>query len=146
MADTIRVVTIDDDPSIRSLLRALLSHTEGFELVGEADDGGPATLELVEIEQPDVVLLDLDMPVADGYHALPELFRVAPRSMLLVLSVLPAEQDADALFRAGAFAYLEKSTLGREFCAHLRDLHTLFVRALGGETVWTPAGPERVRQ
>jgi len=145
MADVITVVTIDDDPSIRSLLRILFGQAEGFELVGEAGDGSSETLDLVGLVQPDIVLLDLDMPVSNGYRTLPELFRAAPKAMVLVLSVLPADDDVETLFRAGAFAYLEKSTLGRDFCDHLRDLYQLFVRAMAGETVWTPSGPERVR-
>lgn len=79
-----RVLLCDDSAQIRELVRTVLEHG-GNEVVAEADNGLKA-IEAAEREQPDVVLLDLSMPVMDGLEAMPEIRRVAPDARIVVLS------------------------------------------------------------
>jgi DNA-binding NarL/FixJ family response regulator len=138
------VVVVDDDAAVRHLVRALLERCDDLELVGEASDGTDA-LEVVAERLPDIVLLDLKMDGLDGRRALPQVLTISPRSMVLVLSGLPAETEATSAFAGGAFAYLEKSTLGLQFTDHVLELHQLFLRALDGEDVWAPGPSQRAR-
>jgi DNA-binding NarL/FixJ family response regulator len=126
----ISVLVVDDEPAIRTLVRMLLERADGFELAGEAADGAEG-IELATRLQPDVVLLDLLMPGVDGREALPHIIRESPRSMVVVLSALSGVDEAEPSFTAGAFAYIEKSALGR-LTQELTELHDLFKRALAG--------------
>jgi two-component system, NarL family, response regulator EvgA len=140
------VVLVDDDKQLRALTRMLLTLEEhAIDVVAETDDGYEA-LALARIHEPDVVLLDLMMPKVDGREILSELVLRCPRTMVLVLSALSGQEVASATFAMGAFAYLEKSVIGPELVTEIRQLHTLFERALTGETIWSPAGPDRIRR
>jgi DNA-binding NarL/FixJ family response regulator len=139
------VMVVDDDPPLRGLMRRLLEADGGFDVTGEAGDGFVA-LDVIAETTPDIVLLDLMMPGLDGRAALPRLVHRSPRSMIVVVTTLSAETEADQTFAAGAFAYLEKSLLGPGFAHEVRELRQLFDRALAGETVWVPNGPRRVRR
>lgn len=103
----LRVVLVDDVVDLRLLLRSLMAEYPGIEVVGEAGDGREA-IKVVERTQPDLVVIDLNMPVMDGMAALPELRRVAPDARLVVLSAIPRALDPGAI-EAGAMAYVEKS-------------------------------------
>jgi CheY-like chemotaxis protein len=106
-----RVLVVDDEPPIRTLLRLVLRRDERFELVGEAVDAEEAIARVADLA-PDVVLLDLLMPGQHGRDALPALRAAAPDAMILVLSSLSAlDEEAEAI-AAGASGYLEKSVLG----------------------------------
>lgn len=141
---TLSVVVVDDEPAIRTLVRMLVDRSDAFDLAGEATDGSEG-IDLVRRTQPDVVLLDLLMPGTDGREALPTIIRESPRSMVVVLSALSGVDEAEPSFASGAFAYIEKSALGR-LIEEISELHALFDRALHGETVWAPGGPTRVRR
>ena len=80
----IRVVLCDDTRDIRLLLSLALELAGGFEVVGEAADGSEAIAQ-VTAHQPDVVLLDLAMPVLDGLQALPHIRERAPGSLVATL-------------------------------------------------------------
>jgi signal transduction histidine kinase len=103
----LRAVLVDDTPDIRLLLRTALEGSGRFTVVGEAGDGA-AGIGVVAATQPDVVLLDLAMPVMDGLEALPAIRRAAPRARIGVLSGF----DSDPMLRraqaAGADVYLQK--------------------------------------
>ena len=104
---TCRVLLVDDEPILRSLLALVLRRTERYEVVGEAGDGLEA-LTLASEHSPDLVLLDLSMPRMDGLEALPHLRRMLPDAHVIVLSGFTAAGATDAAHRAGAHAYLEK--------------------------------------
>jgi DNA-binding NarL/FixJ family response regulator len=139
----ISVVIVDDEAQIRKLLRALLDVDPRFEVVGEAGTV-PDALEAVAAEQPDVVLLDLLMGGQYGGDAIPRLVLDAPETMVLVLSALSAEDQAGPVFAAGAFAYLEKSVMGRQLPEEIAALRARFEQALAGETVWAVRDPARI--
>jgi two-component system, chemotaxis family, chemotaxis protein CheY len=112
----IRVVVIDDTSDIRELLRIVLTRN-GMDVVGEAGDGR-AGVDLVREERPDVVLLDLSMPVMDGEEALPLIRALVPDAQIIVLSAFAAALGAQVL-EWGADGYLVKGTPLREVVAYV---------------------------
>jgi len=102
----VRVVIVDDTYDLRELLRLALTRG-GMEVVGEAGDGLEG-IEAVRTERPDVVLLDLSMPVMDGLEALPSIRRLVPAAKIIVLSGFGATQMSERALATGADGYLQK--------------------------------------
>ncbi len=105
----VSVVLVDDVPELRRLLRQVLEWSERFEVVGEAGDGRKA-IQVVGDLKPDVVLLDISMPVMDGMAALPKIIDASPETKVVMLSGFEAERLSAAAVDMGATAYLEKGT------------------------------------
>ena len=93
MSKAIRVVVVDDDPSIRAWTRMALESCDDLMVVGEATDGADAVERAVALH-PDAIVMDLQMPVVDGYTALVMLQRRLPHIHVVVHS---GEDDADLL-------------------------------------------------
>ena len=104
---TTGVLIVEDDASLRKMLRLLFDGADGYLVVGEADDGREA-LALAAHYQPDLVLLDLAMPGMGGLEALPLILGVAPHAKIVVLSGVEAVTMAAAARLQGAAAYFEK--------------------------------------
>jgi DNA-binding NarL/FixJ family response regulator len=104
----IRVLVCDDVEAFRALMRYALQEDPGIEVVGEAADG-MAAIGAAESLQPDVVLLDLTMPVLDGIDAIPAVLERVPAARVVALSGWGAERMAEAALEQGAIAYVEKS-------------------------------------
>lgn len=117
----IRILIADDTATIRLVLRRTLESSKAFEVVGEAVDGAEA-VELAATLQPDIVLLDLSMPVLDGMEAIPRIRRCAPGARVVVLSGFASDRMASDAVAAGAAAFLEKQQRPDELVASL--LHT----------------------
>lgn len=118
----IRVLLVDDDPSVRNMVKIVLSLEEGdFEVIGEAGDGD-AAVEAVRRDPPDVVLLDLEMPGANGLDALPRLRDAAPSARIAVLSAFPDPFTLTDALSHGADTYLDKATGLGELPTILRTL------------------------
>ena len=117
----IRVVLVDDQTLIRHGLRALLSLAPDVEVVGEASDGREG-LDVVAAERPDVVLLDLRMPVLDGIGMLEELAQAEHRPAVLVLTTFDDDDLVVAALRAGARGYLLKDVTLDEVVEAVRTL------------------------
>src|SRR5438477_1433206 len=119
------VLIADDTSDLRSLVRDLIEATGRFEVVAEASDGAEA-VELAARHRPDVVLLDLAMPVMDGLQALPAILTSSPMSRVVALSGFEARRMAAAALAQGAVAYLDKDGLPdgliRELLPLLDDL------------------------
>jgi DNA-binding NarL/FixJ family response regulator len=115
----IRVVIADDAVGLRRLLRAVLTRQPGFEVVGEAGNGAEA-LVAVSRTRPDLVLLDLTMPVMDGLEALPRIIGLSPSTRVVVLSGFNAGQMEHEALALGAHAYLTKGLPPGELVAALR--------------------------
>jgi len=107
--ERIRVVLADDASSYRALLRLVLEEDGRFAIVGEAGDGAQA-VELSGMERPDVLLLDLAMPVMDGLQAIPEVRLRSPETKIVVLSGFAQNRLAEKAESMGASAYLEKGS------------------------------------
>jgi DNA-binding NarL/FixJ family response regulator len=105
---TIRVLVCDDSEAFRVLLRYTLQEDLGIEVVGEAADG-LAAIDAAERLQPDVVLLDLTMPILDGMDAIPTMLERAPAARVVALSGWSADRMEQAALAQGAIAYVEKS-------------------------------------
>lgn len=110
--EPLRVVIVDDTADLRELLRFALTRG-GMDVVAEAGDG-LAGIEAVRTTNPDIVLLDLSMPVMDGLEALPRIREIAPLAKILVLSGFDADRMAERAMATGADGYLQKgASLGR---------------------------------
>ena len=105
---TIRVLVCDDSDAFRALLRYTLQEDVEIEVVGEAADG-IAAIDAAERLQPDVVLLDLTMPILDGMDAIPTLLERAPATRVVTLSGWGADRMEQPALKQGAIAYVEKS-------------------------------------
>jgi DNA-binding NarL/FixJ family response regulator len=117
---TERVLIVDDHPLTRDALAALLVQ-QGFDVVGEAEDGESAIVAAASLA-PDIVLLDLTMPGMDGLTALPMIREAAPDSEVVVLTASDAEENLLAAIRSGASGYLLKTEPPEQIAAFLRGV------------------------
>jgi DNA-binding NarL/FixJ family response regulator len=115
----VRVAIVDDTDDLRFLLRHALERG-GMEVVAEAGDGREA-IEVVRRTHPDVVLLDLAMPVLDGRAALPRIRREAPTARIIVLSGFGADLLSDEMLELGADGYIEKGHSMRRIVQYVGD-------------------------
>jgi DNA-binding NarL/FixJ family response regulator len=107
---TLRVLIVDDHAKFRRRARRLLE-LEGFEVVGEAADGASALSAAHEL-RPDVVLLDLQLPDANGFDVAPEVIEAVDPSPVVVLTSTRDGADFDTLVtRSGAAGFVHKSEL-----------------------------------
>jgi diguanylate cyclase (GGDEF)-like protein/PAS domain S-box-containing protein len=116
----IRVLLADDLPELRTLLRTTLQG-RGFQLVGEAGDGHQA-LRLAADTEPDVVVLDLGMPGADGPAVVSELRRRVPATRVVALAAFAGEELRRQALDRGAHAFLDKDVDPDELVATLREV------------------------
>jgi len=112
----VRVFLVDDVGAFRTLMRFTLEEDPRIQVVGEASDGC-AGVDGVEALKPDVVLLDLAMPVLDGFEAMPLMLERSPGTTIVALSGFTAERMASLCIASGAHAYLEKG----EDAARIRE-------------------------
>jgi DNA-binding NarL/FixJ family response regulator len=104
---SVRVFLVDDVGAFRALMRFTLEEDPRIQVVGEASDGQEG-VSGVERLKPDVVLLDLAMPVLDGFEAMPLMLERSPATTIVALSGFTAERMASLCIASGAHAYLEK--------------------------------------
>lgn len=117
--DDLSLLIVDDEALIRAGLRLLLDGAEGIRVVGEAADGG-AAVRAVRTLAPDVVLMDIRMPVLDGIAATAEILRESPATSILVLTTFDAEATVLGALQAGAQGFLLKDTPPAELVAAVR--------------------------
>jgi DNA-binding NarL/FixJ family response regulator len=106
---SIRILIVDDQALFREGLRTLLSVQAGLEVVGEAGNGEEA-LRLADAEKPDIILMDLQMPVMDGAVATRRLKARQPDAKVIVLTTFDDDENVFEGLRAGAVGYLLKDT------------------------------------
>jgi len=121
MAPKYRIVIAEDHTILREGLRALLSSSPDFEIVGEAEDGREA-IRCVEKFKPNLILTDLSMPRMNGMDAIREIRRRAPETKILVLTVHKTEEYILATLKAGADGYLLKDSTHGELLAAVRHV------------------------
>ncbi|SFF51431.1 two component transcriptional regulator, LuxR family [Actinacidiphila alni] len=127
---TVRVLLVDDDPLVRAGLKMMLRGADGIEVVGEVADGA-AVPGAVRQHRPDVVLMDIRMPVMDGITATRALTGRDPAPQVIVLTTFGAEDTVLEAVRAGAAGYLLKHTEPEEIVAAVR-------RAAHGDPALSP--------
>jgi DNA-binding NarL/FixJ family response regulator len=132
----IRLVIADDHPVVRDGLRGMLENQPDFEVVGDAADG-TAALRLADELEPDLILMDLRMPVMDGVTATREIKSRHPGIQVLVLTTYDSDADILPAIEAGATGYLLKDTSREELYRAIRS-------AARGETVLAPAVARRL--
>jgi DNA-binding NarL/FixJ family response regulator len=115
----LRIMLVDDHPLIREAIGHLIAQAEEFELVGEAADGKEC-LARVEALRPDIVVLDIAMPLLNGEQAARELRRRYPAVKIVALSGYADRQFVRAMSKAGVKGYVLKSASGRELITALR--------------------------
>jgi len=132
----IRLVIADDHPVVRDGLRGMLESQADFEVVGEASDGEAAILRAVEM-QPDLILMDLRMPILDGVSAIREIKKRLPALQVLVLTTYDSDADILPAIEAGATGYMLKDCTREELFHAVRA-------ARAGEPVLAPAVAKRL--
>jgi len=132
----IRILLADDHPVVRDGLRGMLAGEADFEVVGEAASGVEA-VRLTEREQPDVVLMDLQMPEMDGATATAEIAARFPGTRVLVLTTYDTDADILRAVEAGATGYLLKD-------ATQQELFRAVGAAARGESVLSPSVATRL--
>jgi DNA-binding NarL/FixJ family response regulator len=133
----IRVLLADDHTVVRQGLRALLAAEEDIEIVGEAENGRQA-LQLVKKLLPDVVVMDIAMPVLNGVEATRQITRYVPSVKVLVLSTYSNDEYVEQLTEAGAAGYLVKQTAANDLLKAIRE-------AFKGNAFFSPAIAKRLR-
>ena len=104
---TIRVLIVDDVERVREDLRTFLTLNGAVEIVGEASNGLEA-LRLVEARCPQVVLMDLEMPIVDGYEAMRQIKALQPACRVVALTIHSGQAEQHRAFEAGADDFIVK--------------------------------------
>ncbi|MFD7462609.1 MULTISPECIES: response regulator [unclassified Streptomyces] len=127
----IRLLLVDDDPLVRAGLSFMLGGADDVEIVGEAADGDEAEA-MVERVRPDVVLMDIRMPVVDGLTATERLRARADAPQVVVLTTFHADEQVLRALRAGAAGFVLKDTPPAEILDAVR-------KVAAGDPVLSPA-------
>lgn len=133
---TLRVVVVDDQPLVRAGLAALLALEPDLEVVGEAADG-LAALDVCRATQPDVVLMDVRMPVMDGIEATRRLVASGSAARVVALTTFDLDEHVYGALRAGAAGFLLKDADREELVRAVRVV-------AAGEAVLAPAATRRL--
>jgi DNA-binding NarL/FixJ family response regulator len=131
-----RIVVAEDQRIVRKGLCSLLTPSDEFEIVGEAEDGLDA-VRCVQACKPALVLLDLSMPRLNGIAAIKEIKRQYPETKILALTVHDSDQHILAAFEAGADGYCLKDATHAEFLTSIRSV-------LSGKTYLSPEVSKKV--
>jgi len=119
MSEIIRVMLVDDHAVVRSGLSAFLSVNPDLELVGEAENGEQAVVR-AGLLKPDVILMDLMMPVMDGVAATAAIKKQHPNIQVIALTSFQEDELVQNALRVGAIGYLMKNVSARELAAAIR--------------------------
>jgi DNA-binding NarL/FixJ family response regulator len=134
----IKIIIADDHPVVRSGLRALLASQSDFEIVGEAGNGEEAARLAISLV-PDLILMDLQMPILDGLEAIKRIRDKLPKANILVLTTYGTDADILPALEAGAIGYLLKDTPPEQLFQAVRNVAS-------GEMALGPRVAEKVTQ
>jgi len=133
---TIRILIVEDQRIVREGLRAVLEDEDEIAIVGEAANGQEA-IDLFTQLQPDVVLMDLQMPMIDGPEATRRIREQSPDARILVLTTYATDEFIFKALRAGAQGYLLKDASANELLGAIHSVHA-------GQTLLAPAVAARL--
>jgi DNA-binding NarL/FixJ family response regulator len=133
----IKLVLADDHTVVREGLRALLMAEPDIEIVGEADNGRQA-IQLAKQNLPDVVVMDIAMPVLNGIESTRQIARGVPGCKVLILSSYSDDEYVRQVTEAGAVGYLVKQTAASELLKAIREVSR-------GNVYFSPAIAKRLR-
>lgn len=136
--EKIRILIADDSDSFRQGLRALLQSVTDIQVVGETSDGEKTVRAANEL-QPDVILMDLQMPGLNGIEATRQIIHSSPHISILVLTMFEDDDSVFAALRAGARGYLLKGSLRSEILRAIRSISS-------GEAIFGSAIAKRLMQ
>lgn len=134
----IRILLADDHPMFLEGLRFAISRSSDILVVSEASDGGEAVEQAIELD-PDVVVMDINMPVLDGLAATRQVVSRAPRTQVLVLTMYEDDENVFSALKAGARGYLLKGVGAEEIVNAVRSV-------AGGQAVFGSALATRMLQ
>lgn len=134
--DSLRILIADDHPLFRKGLRTLLEGEPDFEVVGEATTGDEA-IALADSYQPDVILMDLQMPGKTGLEAARTISGVSPHIQILVVTLFRDDESIFAALRAGARGYVLKDASEEEMLRAIRAV-------AAGEAIFSPGVASRI--
>ena len=118
----IRILAVDDHPLLREGIAALIGSEEDMELVGEASTGREAIQSFRKL-QPDITLMDLQMPDMNGIDAIGAIRGEFPDARIIVVTTHPGDVQVSRALKAGARAYLLKGMLRKELLDTIRCVH-----------------------
>ncbi|GAA3727295.1 response regulator transcription factor [Plantactinospora mayteni] len=120
MSEPIRLLVVDDEWMVRAMLRTIMQTAPDITVVGEAADGDEAVHQ-ARLHRPDVVLLDIRMPRADGLTATERLAHLTPRPQVVVLTTFDLDEYVHTALRHGAAGFLLKDASAAEMLAAVRS-------------------------
>lgn len=127
----IRVLLADDHTILRDGIRALLEDQQDIEVIGEAEDGQTAVKMATQLD-PDIVIMDIAMPLLNGLEATRHIRRDSPQVKVLILTMHENEEYIRQVLAAGAFGYVLKDAAARDLLGAIRAVYN-------GESVLSPA-------
>jgi DNA-binding NarL/FixJ family response regulator len=132
----LKILVADDHEVVRRGVRALLEARPGWQVCDEAVDGREAVAKAAK-SHPDVIILDIRMPVLNGLDAARQILKTSPRSQVLILTMHESEQMVREMLEAGARGYVLKSDAGRDLVAAVEALgsHRTFFTSSVAEMV-----------
>jgi DNA-binding NarL/FixJ family response regulator len=133
----ISVLLVDDHTVVRQGLRALLQVEEDIEVAGEAENGRQAVA-MAKKDPPDVVVMDIAMPLLNGLEATRQILKNQTNTKVLVLTSYGDDDCVSQLMRAGAAGYLIKQTAANDLLKAIREVHR-------GNAFFSPAIAKRLR-
>ena len=134
--EKLAILIADDHPIFRKGMRALLASMPDVELAGEATSGAEA-VRLAEQLQPDVILMDLQMPEGGGLAAIRQIVQTSPHIRILVVTMFQDDDSVFAAMRAGARGYVLKDM-------NVEDITRAILAVGSGEAIFSPAIAERM--
>src|SRR6266704_787754 len=137
MTNRIGVLLVDDHTVVRQGLRALLKSEQDIEVVGEAENGRQAVT-LARKTSPDVVVMDVAMPLLNGLEATRQILKLFPSTKVLVLTSYGDDECVEQLMQAGASGYLIKQTAANDLLKAIREVQR-------GNAFFSPSIAKRLR-
>jgi DNA-binding NarL/FixJ family response regulator len=143
--EAVKILLVDDNPTFLRIAARFLASQDWIEVLGNARDGDEA-LALAPSLQPDVILLDLNMPGLGGLETIPGLRRLVPDARIIALSLLDTDGYRQAALDAGADSFVAKSSMNEDLIPVIREPEDIEDLTLGTGFVAEPEPDEKPTQ